>query len=192
MTDRDPSDYAFHFETGRPCLDFTATLADRGPRQFDRWRTPADLGRWFVEAGFSEKPFLVAGDELAVAKGLREAIYAVISARRDDGAPDRQAVATVNGFATRPQPVLALTPDGTGAEWRGAEGIEAALGRIAADAVDLVTGPDLARLRECAAPDCSVLFVDLSRPGRRRWCSMARCGNRHKKAAFRSRKRARN
>jgi predicted RNA-binding Zn ribbon-like protein len=29
----------------------------------------------------------------------------------------------------------------------------------------------------CAAEDCAFLFVDASRPGTRRWCSMQRCGN---------------
>jgi predicted RNA-binding Zn ribbon-like protein len=51
---------------------------------------------------------------------------------------------------------------------------------IARDAIDLVAGPHAERIRECAADDCSLIFVDLSRPGQRRWCSMERCGNRAK------------
>jgi hypothetical protein len=35
---------------------------------------------------------------------------------------------------------------------------------------------------------CSLLFVDTSRSGRRRWCSMERCGNRAKVAAHRRRR----
>ncbi|MFG3617196.1 CGNR zinc finger domain-containing protein [Nocardia sp. NPDC047654] len=41
----------------------------------------------------------------------------------------------------------------------------------------MVTGPLSGRIRVCAADDCGLLFVDASRPGRRRWCSMDRCGN---------------
>lgn len=33
------------------------------------------------------------------------------------------------------------------------------------------------RLRLCAGPECSWLFVDRSKAGRRRWCDMAVCGN---------------
>ena len=36
------------------------------------------------------------------------------------------------------------------------------------------------RTRCCAHPDCMRWFVDTSKSGRRRWCSMERCGNRAK------------
>jgi predicted RNA-binding Zn ribbon-like protein len=36
------------------------------------------------------------------------------------------------------------------------------------------------RVRACAGEDCVLWFLDVSRPGTRRWCSMAGCGNRDK------------
>jgi predicted RNA-binding Zn ribbon-like protein len=51
-----------------------------------------------------------------------------------------------------------------------------ALSALARDAIDLFAGPLANRIRTCAAPDCGMLFVDQSRPGSRRWCSMQRCG----------------
>jgi predicted RNA-binding Zn ribbon-like protein len=36
------------------------------------------------------------------------------------------------------------------------------------------------RIRRCAHPDCVLWFLDTSRNGTRRWCSMAGCGNRAK------------
>jgi predicted RNA-binding Zn ribbon-like protein len=39
----------------------------------------------------------------------------------------------------------------------------------------------------CEGDDCYLMFFDTSRPGNRRWCSMQRCGNRHKVGAYRSR-----
>ena len=45
---------------------------------------------------------------------------------------------------------------------------------------DLLTGGRLDRVRRCANPDCGWLFVDDSRAGKRRWCSMSSCGNRAK------------
>jgi predicted RNA-binding Zn ribbon-like protein len=36
------------------------------------------------------------------------------------------------------------------------------------------------RLRNCANPDCPFWFLDTTRSGTRRWCSMSSCGNRHK------------
>jgi predicted RNA-binding Zn ribbon-like protein len=65
--------------------------------------------------------------------------------------------------------------------------VRAVLATVARDAVDLVTTGDPTRLRECAADDCALLFHDASRPGARRWCSMAGCGNRPKTAQYRRR-----
>jgi predicted RNA-binding Zn ribbon-like protein len=36
------------------------------------------------------------------------------------------------------------------------------------------------RLRKCANPDCVLWFLDTTRSGTRRWCSMSACGNRLK------------
>lgn len=64
------------------------------------------------------------------------------------------------------------------------------LALIARDALDLVTTPAaLGRIRDCASPDCGAIFLDNSRPGTRRWCSMDRCGNQAKKATFRGKTR---
>ena len=45
---------------------------------------------------------------------------------------------------------------------------------------DLLAGPRLDRVRRCANPECGWLFLDDSRAGKRRWCSMTSCGNRAK------------
>jgi predicted RNA-binding Zn ribbon-like protein len=65
------------------------------------------------------------------------------------------------------------------------------LSTIARDAIDLLAGPYAGRIRECAHPDCSRLFLDVSHAGRRRWCGMTACGNRSKSAAYRRRVRGR-
>jgi len=63
----------------------------------------------------------------------------------------------------------------------GLEWLLAAIARSAAEL--LVEGPD-APVRRCANPACRLFFYDDSRTHRRRWCSMAVCGNRHKVASF--------
>ncbi|ERK71913.1 hypothetical protein N136_01733, partial [Leifsonia aquatica ATCC 14665] len=66
-----------------------------------------------------------------------------------------------------------------------------ALGTIARDAVRLF-GPEAdGRIRECSADDCDLVYLDTSRSGNRRWCSMQRCGNRAKVRAHRARAGAR-
>jgi predicted RNA-binding Zn ribbon-like protein len=59
---------------------------------------------------------------------------------------------------------------------------------IAAATLDIFRH-DTRRIRRCARPTCVLLFLDVSKSGRRRWCDMAICGNRAKVAAHRARSR---
>ncbi|MBO0854418.1 MAG: CGNR zinc finger domain-containing protein, partial [Nocardia sp.] len=63
-----------------------------------------------------------------------------------------------------------------------------ALAALAADAVELLGGPDRGRVEQCEREGCTRLYVDTSRAGSRRWCDMAICGNRAKSASFRARR----
>jgi predicted RNA-binding Zn ribbon-like protein len=61
---------------------------------------------------------------------------------------------------------------------------------IAQSAAELLTSPELARVRECAKEHCNWLFVDRSKNRSRRWCDMQECGNVAKVRRYRSRKQA--
>jgi len=63
-------------------------------------------------------------------------------------------------------------------------GLEWLLAAIARSAAEIVAEGPSARLRVCSNPSCGLFFYDTSRTRRRRWCSMSRCGNRHKVAIF--------
>jgi predicted RNA-binding Zn ribbon-like protein len=63
-------------------------------------------------------------------------------------------------------------------------GLDWLLAAIARSAAELISEGASARLRTCSNPDCGLFFYDTSRTRRRRWCSMSRCGNRYKVAAF--------
>ena len=63
-------------------------------------------------------------------------------------------------------------------------GLEWLLAAIARSGAETIAEGARARLRLCANPQCGLFFYDTSRTGRRRWCSMALCGNRSKVAAF--------
>jgi predicted RNA-binding Zn ribbon-like protein len=45
---------------------------------------------------------------------------------------------------------------------------------------DLLASDKLASVKRCANEECRYLFLDDSKSGSRRWCSMASCGNRAK------------
>jgi predicted RNA-binding Zn ribbon-like protein len=63
-------------------------------------------------------------------------------------------------------------------------GLDWLLAAIARSAAEIIAEGARARLRHCANANCGLFFYDDSRTRRRRWCSMATCGNRSKVAAF--------
>jgi predicted RNA-binding Zn ribbon-like protein len=185
------SELAFNFRSGRLCLAFVATVGERWRGGFERLRRPPDLGRWYVESGLLAEEIPVTSADLASARELREAIHRHAK-RVVDGRPgSRDDEGLMTEAASHPDlvPVLrhgAMTrvPPARGAA-------RAALSTVARDAIDMFATVDPARLRECASPECGLLFVDTSRPGRRRWCSSDACGGQARSAAYRSRSRTR-
>jgi predicted RNA-binding Zn ribbon-like protein len=63
-------------------------------------------------------------------------------------------------------------------------GLDWLLAAVARSAAEIIVEGAQARLRICANPVCGLFFSDHSRTHRRRWCSMAVCGNRNKVASF--------
>jgi predicted RNA-binding Zn ribbon-like protein len=63
-------------------------------------------------------------------------------------------------------------------------GLDWLLAAVARSGAEIIAEGARARLRLCANPHCGLFFYDNSRTRRRRWCSMAVCGNRSKVAAF--------
>jgi predicted RNA-binding Zn ribbon-like protein len=197
---------------GRPSLDFVNTRRNRGAGLRDAghgdrtaWdrtagdgeaeylREPADLAAWLAEAGLITPPAaigrsLVDGDILAGALALREAVNTAVTATLAAvSVPDR-AVRCVNEWiAAEPhRPALRLEAGMPVLRApRAARTPRGALALIAVDAAELLGTGLRERLRICPGPGCRGRFLDDSPAGRRRWCSMAVCGNRSKAAAHR-------
>lgn len=182
-----PSELEFNFTPGRLCLDLVATIGERWRRRFERLRSPEDLGRWLDRAGLPIHAEPSEG-ELAEARRLRGAIELLaMGAMRGEGY-NSQALTVVNRLAARPDlPVRLDAASHPPVVELLSSTVEGALASIARDAVTLFGGPLEQRVKECAADDCALVFVDTSRPGSRRWCSMQGCGNRAKVARYRTR-----
>jgi predicted RNA-binding Zn ribbon-like protein len=116
---------------------------------------------------------------------LRESIYAIASAL-NAASLDEPARAVLNRIAAGAAAAPSLTSEGRLVLRGSAATLLTALAR---DAVRLF-GSETGRIRQCESANCSIFFLDTSRSGRRRWCSMAACGNKAKVAALRSRARA--
>lgn len=188
LHDLPASELRFHWKSGRVSLDFVATVGERWRRSFERLISPEDLARWIAETGLVDTPPEVSMRQLAAGRKLREAINRLA---RPGIAPERGDRKELNRWAARQGLAPQLTLDGQLAWAAGSRPVEAMFATIAADAVDLLSGPLAGRIRECAAPDCALLFVDTSRPGQRRWCSTGGCGNRVRTKAYRHRRKER-
>ena len=126
---------------------------------------------------------------------LREAVYVVMLAEL--GATD-DARAALDVLVQRwadavGRSSLALTPGDTGDRLRvGPDPASSIPDRLAHAAVDLVRELDVRQLKTCPLDDggCGWLFLDRSRNGSRRWCSMDDCGARAKARRLTARRRS--
>ncbi|HWM12321.1 MAG TPA: CGNR zinc finger domain-containing protein [Solirubrobacteraceae bacterium] len=146
-----------------------------------------DLERWLSLCSLAVD-VVATPDDVEEAKRLRRSIWNSAEAVVDGGSPSAADVAGINEAAARPPLVPAL--EGGVRVWH-APRFEQALSDVARDAIALLSDPgQQARLRRCSSPDCELIFYDASRPGRRRWCSTERCGDRMRARAYRARHRA--
>jgi predicted RNA-binding Zn ribbon-like protein len=184
-----PDGQVFTFEPGSLALAFALTgpgTYDGPLAHFQTLRGPSDLERWAVDV-LGVAGLKATENDLVLAVRLQAAIWSVADALIDrqhvpDG--DREVL---NELAAEPCLVPRLLPGPT-RTWVGGRGVRRLMSSVARDAIDVFGGPRAARLKRCDGSRCLLLFVDTSRSGRRRWCSMERCGNRSKVAAHRRRR----
>lgn len=183
----------FRQGSGRLCLDFIRTLRYRGtPEATEELAGPEALAAWVTQFGPCGAAPVPRPSEADVrdARALREAVHALVTAAMGAEGPAAVSVSArtrLNRAAAAPVPTPKLTPAGE-LVMVSAAPVQATLSLIARDALELATSPSLLpRLHTCASPTCGALFLDHSRPGTRRWCSMDVCGNQAKKAGLRAR-----
>lgn len=143
----------------------------------------ADLTAFLAEHDVDGSP---TEADLADVHAVRTRLRAVVDLRDHDAITD--AASTLTEAAAGG---LGLV----GRQWRVVARTDASI----ADRLALVCGVGVLgtlralgpeRFRDCASPTCSGVFVDTSRPGRRRYCMPDLCGNRANVAAYRERRRA--
>ncbi len=128
-----------------------------------------------------------AATALTEAKELRLAMHGLLTARTEGTAPRADDLAVVErvwrSFNSRCE--LAIDPI-TGIQVRtGETGLDMISTTLAEAFVRLGEGFTSPRLKRCAGVNCGWFFFDRSKPGRRRWCDMATCGNAAKYARHR-------
>lgn len=177
-----PDGRRWHFDSGSLALDFGYT-GDYGfgRPDWERLHSPADLDTWLASRfGTSRGPVDERGMEAALR--LRGAITALASSAADRAPLGAGSIDELNAFAAMP-PIPPHLRGGT--QPAQAATLSAMLSTIATDAISILSASG-ERVRRCGADDCALIFYDHSRPNGRRWCSMARCGNRAKVRTYRA------
>jgi predicted RNA-binding Zn ribbon-like protein len=151
-------------------LDLVNTLDDQIPGG-DYLRTEADVTVWLDHVG------LGGTARLSDVRRARSAIDVALRPLATGDEPDTAPLAALYARATSR---AVLRPGGF--EWR------TPVDALVASAAELLAAGPLDRLRVCA--NCPWLFLDLSRNGSRRWCSMEGCGNEVKSRRLTERRRA--
>jgi predicted RNA-binding Zn ribbon-like protein len=180
-----------HFIGGHPVLDLTNTVFDRKhpAAEGELLKTPSDVVTWCASVGlFEDVPPIKRIATRGLVKTLqdvREDAWAVFNAvARGEATPPEpfgalleRAGAGLRGGHVQP---IGAPQDGFTADWTAPGAVAAVLALLAVEA--LITLPRN-RIRACGR--CGWLFLDSSRGGRRRWCSMSTCGNREKASRHR-------
>jgi predicted RNA-binding Zn ribbon-like protein len=173
----------FRFRGGHVALDLTATLVGRLKAvRRDLIGTTDELAAWLLSSGLAQDAVRVRDADVVTAQALREAIYGL--AMGGGGPAERD---TLNVIAASKSAAPSLGEDGAVRLIGDARQL---LTTIAREAIFLLGTSDATHVRQCEGEGCAVLFLDNSRKGVRRWCSMRSCGNKAKVAEFRRRKRA--
>ena len=166
------------------CLEFANTRYWRGQAApTETLNAPEDLAAWTIanEGLKAAKP--PARREFERALELRELVHRLFDAHAQAKVPAARDVESLNAALAEAPARTTLKRERGGYAWdvdmRSGTAL-ALLAPVLWTAGDLLAGARLDRVRRCANPECGWLFLDDSRAGKRRWCSMQSCGNRAK------------
>lgn len=173
--------------SGHLALDFANTVDDpEGPKAYDHIADYAGLLGWALGRGLLDEDAALdlrrgaenhprrATSAVRRAAALRAALIETFGALAEDRPPEvgwdqlrvfvAEAMASATVDRTREQPVLSWAYDD----------LDSPLRPVAAAAQQLLLAPEVRRVKRCAGYPW--LFLDSSKNGSRRWCSMQDCG----------------
>lgn len=132
----------------------------------------------------------LAGEARALREWFRDLLFRwTVSGERAVRPVD---IEHLNALLARGRIQQSLVRDADGLHLRTERPVEtpaSLLASLAAACAELLATHDAGQVRKCENPACTLWFADTKRGPRRRWCSMALCGNRMKVAAHRARQR---
>ena len=186
----------FRFYGGHLALDFVNTCEFRiGAGREEMFLDITDFLTWCRGVGLSPENGAISmgqvnSDDIERVRDLRDLL-----ARLFDSAIDQKTAATsdirvLNRIMQKAYANTEVCWTGEGYSRQDIDDlalVDRLLSKITRDAIDLLVGPNAKMIARCQDDrGCGWLFIDKSRKGNRRWCSMRECGNHAKIRTLRS------
>ncbi|HLW52181.1 MAG TPA: ABATE domain-containing protein [Candidatus Angelobacter sp.] len=190
-----PATQDFQRIAGSLALDFVNTVGNRLGDSRDYFTSISEVARWAKLAGLisPRSGLSIKPSSLTALIAVREELYATFRPVAVGAPVPRDGLERLNQRLAEVFPRRRVTRDVNGFAWAWDADFSAPeylLGPILFDAADILISGKFRRIKQCADESCGWLFVDRSQTGKRRWCSMADCGNRYKARCFYQRRQA--
>lgn len=185
----DSGRYQYQFVAGNLALDFVNTVAFRADpgKKKDHLECTEDVHRWASQAQLPDQAAINSGRVGAAAlrhiRAVREQLFAIFHAIASDEPIPANTLARVGDALHDCCAKRYLSVEGAGIRWSwrpSARCTDYLLYPVLTAATDLLTSDSRGLVRQCEDAGCGWLFLDRSNARKRRWCSMADCGNRNK------------
>ena len=171
-------------------LAFINTSFLEGGVEVDLFQSDVDVLCWLGRVGLPAAGMKsqASGSLLCVARRLRETVRDNVLRKKASRPLD---LSVLNEFLGRTCSHLEIVDDEKKQycllrAWPSGK-VEQIVARIAEAAVQLLVEEDFDLVKQCESSECVLWFLDTSKAHKRRWCSMATCGNRAKSSSFRVR-----
>lgn len=180
-----PSTLDFQFIAGNLALDFVNTVGNRLSTPRDYLSDVVEFRRWARLAGFlgNQTPPWVTDPQLSLVRRVREELHALFYRLATGHGLSRRALGEFNCRLSRvaEKRQLCLTKESLDWVWKTSrDDPDRVLAPILLSAANLLVSQSSSLIRQCEDENCGWLFLDRSKAGTRRWCSMGDCGNRAK------------
>lgn len=178
----------FRFVGGSLAIDFINTVGNRLGEAREKLTSAPEVERWARLAGLlsSRERLRIIPPQRRALIAAREELYALFRPVAAGLPVSSRSLAQLNRRLKQIAPLREITRDAGKFTWTWNSNGAAnrLLAPILWDAAGLLVSGKFAKITQCADEDCGWLFLDRSQAGKRRWCSMADCGNRSKVRRF--------
>jgi predicted RNA-binding Zn ribbon-like protein len=182
--------YRYQFVAGNLALDFINTVAYRfhPDKVSDHLQSAEEVRRWANQAHLPDRDAInscrfLSRTALLRVHAVREQLFAIFRAIASDEPISADALQRVGNALRDCRAKQYLSVQGVEVRWiwrPGAGCLDFLLYPILTAATDLLISVSRSLVRQCGDEGCGWLFLDRSNARKRRWCSMADCGNRNK------------